>query len=246
MRGQGQEPARMRIRTVKPSFWKSETLASVPKEHRLLAIALLNYADDEGYFLANEALVRGECFPFDEDSTSIRGGLAELSRIGYLVLGKTSEGQRIGLVLNFLEHQKIDKPSPSKLKTKTITWDDGADHSPNPPRSVGDRYAADREEEREKEREGAESPTVAAIPLNDGSEFIVTEADVTKWEPVYPAVNIRHTLLRIREWCIAHPNKRKTRRGARGFITTWLGRDQDKGGSKVVPIKPRDEFAGVR
>lgn len=120
----------MRIRTIKPSFWKSETMASIAKEHRLLAVALLNYADDEGYFLANDALIRGECFPFDEDSKSIRRGLQELSRIGFVVLGTTPDGQRIGVVPKFLEHQRIDKASPSKLKEKTITWDD----STNAPR----------------------------------------------------------------------------------------------------------------
>jgi hypothetical protein len=88
-----------------------------------LAVALLNYCDDEGYFLANPALIRGECFPFDEDSVSIHGGLTELSRIGYARLGTTPEGQRIGLVCNFLEHQQINRASPSKLKEKTIVWD---------------------------------------------------------------------------------------------------------------------------
>lgn len=122
----------MRIRTVKPSFWKSETLAQVAKEYRLLAVALLNYADDEGYFMANEALIRGECFPFDENSKSIRGGLQELSRIGYIALGTSSDGQRLGRIPNFLEHQRIDKASPSKIKEKTIAWDD----SSSPPRTL--------------------------------------------------------------------------------------------------------------
>jgi hypothetical protein len=114
----------MRIRTVKPSFWKSETLAKLPKETRLLAIALLNYADDEGYFMANDALIRGECFPFDEDSKSIRRGLQELSRSGYIALGTTPDGQRIGRVVNFLEHQRVDKASPSKIREKATAWDD--------------------------------------------------------------------------------------------------------------------------
>lgn len=123
----------MRIRTVKPAFWKSETLKEVAKEHRLLAIALLNYADDEGYFMANEALIRGECFPFDEDSKSVRGGLSELSRIGYIVLGTASDGQKIGRVINFGEHQRIDKATPSKIKEKTVTWEKFSEPSTNPP-----------------------------------------------------------------------------------------------------------------
>jgi hypothetical protein len=116
----------VRIRTIKPTFWKSETLVTVSKETRLLAIALLNYADDDGFFQANDALVRGECFPFDEDSTSVRRGIEELSRISYIALGTTAEGQRIGRVVNFAEHQRVDRATPSKFKDKTITWDNSS------------------------------------------------------------------------------------------------------------------------
>lgn len=128
----------MRIRTIKPAFWKNETLSGLAKADRLLAVALLNYADDEGYFQAHESLVRGECFPFDEDSAEIRRGLAELSRIGFLALGTASDGQRIGRIVTFLEHQKIDKPSKSKFSALTISWDCASPDSASPPRIVAE------------------------------------------------------------------------------------------------------------
>lgn len=160
----------MRIRTVKPTFWKSETLASISKEHRLLAIALLNYADDEGYFMANEALIRGECFPFDEDSKSVRGGLQELSRIGYIALGESSDGQKIGRIPNFLEHQRIDKASPSKIKEKSVTWDD----STNPPRILQEPSHTEKEVEGKGSRKGK----VRETPLPEN--FAVSDR-VLKW-----------------------------------------------------------------
>ena len=159
----------MRIRTVKPTFWKSETLVTVSKEHRLLAIALLNYADDEGFFQANEALIRGECFPFDEDSKSIRGGLQELSRIGYIALGTASDGQRIGRVLNFAEHQRIDKASASKLKGKSITWDD----STNTPRVLQEPSPTEG-----KGREGKRKGNARETPLPEN--FVLSDR-VLKW-----------------------------------------------------------------
>jgi hypothetical protein len=128
----------LRIRSIKPAFWKSETLASIAKEYRLLAIALLNYADDEGYFQAHDALIRGECFPFDEDSTNVRLGLDELSRIGFIEVGTASSGQRIGRVINFLDHQKIDKPSPSKFSAMSVSWDSFGEDSPNPQGAICD------------------------------------------------------------------------------------------------------------
>jgi len=103
-----------RIRTVKPEFWTNEQLASLSLHARLLAIALLNFSDDEGYFLGNASLVRAACFPFEEDSKNVLGSLQELSRIGYVVIQECS-GKTIGKVVKFREHQRIDKPQQSKL-----------------------------------------------------------------------------------------------------------------------------------
>lgn len=105
-----------RIRTIKPEFWQNEQLASVSLHARLLAIALLNFSDDEGYFLGNSALVRASCFPFDDDSSNVRRSLDELSKIGYVELRDCS-GKVVGRVCNFGAHQKIDRPQKSKLSS---------------------------------------------------------------------------------------------------------------------------------
>lgn len=103
-----------RIRTIKPEFWQNEQLAALGQHARLLAIALLNHADDKGYFLASHQLVRAACFPFEEDSKNVLGSLQELSRIGY-VETKNCGGKQVGRICKFLEHQRIDKPQKSKL-----------------------------------------------------------------------------------------------------------------------------------
>ena len=107
----------MRIRTIKPEFWTSETIAPLPDAVKLLAIGLLNYADDEGYFWANPTLIRAALFPFLDESKIILGWLQDLSRVGYIRLGKRSDGDRdVGQVVNFLIYQRIDKPKPSIIK----------------------------------------------------------------------------------------------------------------------------------
>jgi hypothetical protein len=78
----------------------------------------------------------------------------------------------------------------------------------------------------------AVSAPVAHLPLVDGTEFEVHDADIEGWRKAFPAVDVRVQLLRMREWLLSNPRKRKTRRGIRRFITDWLGRDQDKGGGK--------------
>jgi hypothetical protein len=106
----------MRIRTVKPEFWKHPVLARLPDAAKLMAIGLLNVADDEGYLLADPILVRNEIRPFDEDSTNTRGALETLEKVGYLAVSEHSEVGPVGFVVNFLKHQRIDRPTPSKLK----------------------------------------------------------------------------------------------------------------------------------
>lgn len=81
------------------------------------------------------------------------------------------------------------------------------------------------------EPEAVSAPPVISIILNDRSYFDVTNDDVLKWEKLYPAVNILQELRKMAGWCDSNPTKRKTRRGVRAFITSWLAKEQDRGGS---------------
>lgn len=83
---------------------------------------------------------------------------------------------------------------------------------------------------------------IALLPLNDGKEFAVTAADVREWQEAFPAVDVIAELRRARVWCKDNPTKRKTAKGIRRFVTGWLSKEQDRGGSKriaspvVVPL----------
>lgn len=105
-----------RIRTIKPTFWEHEGMSEVSAEAALLAIGLLNYADDEGYFNANPKLIEANVFPLRELSSTIHSLLSELSKIGYIALYCGPDGRKYGHVVNFLEHQRINRASPSKIK----------------------------------------------------------------------------------------------------------------------------------
>ena len=105
-----------RIRTIKPEFWSNEALSTISEPAILLAIALLNYADDEGYFNANEKLIRAFAFPIREPSTTIRRAIDELSSIGYIMVREAENGRSIGLIVSFAKHQRIDRGRPSTLR----------------------------------------------------------------------------------------------------------------------------------
>ncbi|WP_286194389.1 DUF1376 domain-containing protein [Agrobacterium sp. Ap1] len=76
------------------------------------------------------------------------------------------------------------------------------------------------------------SPTVIELPATQGQSVAITEADVSEWTGAFPAVDVLQQLRGIRQWLIANPQKRKTSRGMRRFVVSWLTRDQDKGGAR--------------
>lgn len=105
-----------RIRTIKPEFWTDEDMSEVSEAACLLAIGLLNYADDEGYFNANPKLIKAAIFPIREQSGSIPVLMQELSSVGYISLFSGHDGKIYGLVNNFSKHQVINKAKKSIIK----------------------------------------------------------------------------------------------------------------------------------
>lgn len=139
-----------RIRTVKPSFWKHEELSALPPETHMLAAALLGYADDEGYFNANPKLVQAECCPLREDSVSVQDRLISLVEIGYLRLGTAEDGKRYGHIIKFLEHQRVNRPTPSEIKKLHIKWEESSSpHAQITEPSLPEGKGKGREKEKE-------------------------------------------------------------------------------------------------
>ena len=77
--------------------------------------------------------------------------------------------------------------------------------------------------------ETTSEPALITLPLNDGSEWPVTTDMVAEWSSLYPAVDVMQELRNMRGWCLSKPKNRKTPRGVRAFITTWLSKEQDRG-----------------
>lgn len=80
-------------------------------------------------------------------------------------------------------------------------------------------------------------PPFICLPLNDKTEYPVYPDQVREWAALYPAVNVEQELRNMVGWCKANPSKRKTASGILRFITTWLAREQNKGGSRVPANK---------
>ena len=76
----------------------------------------------------------------------------------------------------------------------------------------------------------AASPVVFELPCVSGEPYQVTEADIAEWLSSFPAVDVRQQLAAMRAWFNANPTRRKTRRGMRRFVVSWLDRRQNQGG----------------
>lgn len=70
------------------------------------------------------------------------------------------------------------------------------------------------------------------LSLNDDSLFAISDSDVQEWSKLYPAVDIKQELRKMKGWLDANPTKRKTRRGVKRFVNNWLSRTQDQGGTR--------------
>lgn len=93
----------------------------------------------------------------------------------------------------------------------------------------------EREKEGEKEKEEEKenecyimAQTVVCLPLNDGTEFPVTDTIVSEFSTLYPAVDVEQALRNMRGWLLNNPKNRKTASGIRRFMNSWLSREQDR------------------
>lgn len=86
--------------------------------------------------------------------------------------------------------------------------------------------------EPDKSAPAPSSPSVIDLPATLGQFVAITEADVAEWRDAFPAVDVPQQLRAMRQWLLANERNRKTVRGMRKFIVSWLSRDQDRGGSR--------------
>ena len=94
----------MRIRTIKPSFFKDDGLADLQPIVRLLFVGLWCMADSYGRLRDRPRVIRVEVLPFDDCNCDDL--LAELHNAGYIIR-YVAAGVRCIVIPGFREHQRI-------------------------------------------------------------------------------------------------------------------------------------------
>ena len=74
----------------------------------------------------------------------------------------------------------------------------------------------------------ASVPPVITIVLNTKEEFPFYQSDIDQYSELYPAVDVLQEFRKMKGWCMDNPSRRKTKRGIRKFVNSWLSRAQDR------------------
>jgi hypothetical protein len=103
----------VRIRSVKPEFWSDRVTGRWDTEMKLVYIALWNLADDEGRFEYEPEVIRAQLFPYGCPFCleTVMARIAETRKLRLYSV----EGLMYGAIPSFMEHQKPNRPSKSKL-----------------------------------------------------------------------------------------------------------------------------------
>ncbi|MCD0485222.1 hypothetical protein LO771_23255 [Streptacidiphilus sp. ASG 303] len=106
-----------RIRSIKPEAFFSESLAEVSVEAERTFFGLLTQSDDHGRHRDNAAIIAGLLWPLRAEHTSVHveDDLQQLANAGLICRYTGCDGRRYLHVVTWFDHQKIDKPSQSRL-----------------------------------------------------------------------------------------------------------------------------------
>jgi PAS domain-containing protein len=156
----------MRIRSIKPEFWRSDDIASLDWETRLLFIGLWSYVDDNGVGIDRLASIAADLFSGDlerdppETFARVSRGLQTLSEAGRITR-YTVENKAYLEITNWSKHQRIDKPNKPRFPRS----DDDAAVFRDTLARVTEKEAPGTEEQRNRgtEEQGIKAPAPAVL-----------------------------------------------------------------------------------
>ena len=110
----------MRIRSIKPEFWRSPDITSLNWDDRLVFIGLWSYVDDNGVGEDRISLIVADLFADDlardarETLARVSESVERLSEAGRIIRYSV-DGRDYLEISNWLKHQRIDKPNKARL-----------------------------------------------------------------------------------------------------------------------------------
>lgn len=123
----------MRIRYMKPGFFKNEELSELSAMHRLLFAGLWLMADKAGRLEDRPRRIKGELFPYE--NADVEPMLADLTQAGFLKRYLVNEIPVIQIV-NFGKHQRPHKDEPVSQLPECVDSTQSYVDSPSEPAKI--------------------------------------------------------------------------------------------------------------
>lgn len=233
-------------RILKESICRSEEIDHLSWFEEVLFYRLIVICDDFGRYDGRAKIIKGSCFPLKSvTEKDIDSALDKLSAVG-LVRVYEAQGRPYLQLVTWADHQRIrnqkSKYPEFSQDCKILLSNDsrGQQKEASDNKCVRNPIQSESKAETESnadicsERQAAAKPPdplVITLQLNTGEEYPVSQDSVNEWMELYPAVDIMQCLRNMKGWLLSNPAKRKTARGISRFITTWLQKEQDRGGT---------------
>jgi hypothetical protein len=208
-----------RIRSLKPDFFKDDDLCIHPPWIRILYAGLWVQADREGRLEDRPVKLKAEIFPYDnfdlEKGLSLLCQPKKYSPAHEPFIVRYSVGnEKYIQIIKFHKHQ-----TPHYTEKPSLI----------PPYSGGTPGVL--LELPGGERDDQEQETINLTHISFPNRWDgIGEEDKAAWIKAYPACDIEIELAKMAEWLKANPTKKKS--NYRRFITNWLSRSQDRGGTQ--------------
>lgn len=105
-----------RIRTIKPEFFTSLTIDKLSLTAQRTFVGLWTYADDHGRGLDDTRLIKAAIWPLRDahTATKVEKDMKALAELG-LIQRYEIDGGRFFQILGWAEHQRVNRPSTSRI-----------------------------------------------------------------------------------------------------------------------------------
>lgn len=227
---------------VHTTFWSSGTLKALDADAKLLALYLLTspHTTMTGAFRLPDAYA---CEDLGWDTQRFRNSIETLSDVGFV---KVDSATRWLWIVNFTRFNKPENPNVRKAAIRaaeaipaSVPFRSEVVESLSTSERVSEPLRNTPSPSPSPSPSSGDEKTELSIPLNDGSDHVVSLADLAEFEQAYPKLDVEGEIRKARAWCVSNPASRKTPRGVGKFLNGWLSRAADRpsaSGGNVVSL----------
>lgn len=239
-------------RIIKESICYSDDLDKLTAFEETVFYRLLVRVDDYGRIDARPGFLKSMLFVTKKGVTekSIEDAVSKMASIG-LVQEYEVTGKPFLLFPKWSLHQRLRNSKeryPAPCMEHALQQNAEIDHLPQSAATCGE-LPTESESQSESQSDfmsDANTPdsteAVITLTLNDKTGYPISQNQASKWEELYPSVNVMQELRNMAGWLDANPSRRKTKTGILRFVNSWLQREQNREGAYHPHAQPVKKY----